>query len=362
MTILLVAAILILLIVVHELGHFLVAKITKVRVEEFGIGYPPRAFSFGKWGRTEYTLNWLPFGGFVRLYGDDGNFDRGHGSIVDAPRYVQALILVAGVAANALLAWLLFAGALMIGVPTLVQEAAPGEVTHLYVSDTVPGSPIAGSGITRGDEIKIVADDKGQKVEPLTPQSMLDFVKERGGRDITITYQHGEAVRTAVVQPANAVVPGAEGRPALGVGLALVANRTLSVPDALYQGLFATYDAFITTSQSLWGILKGAVTGTADLSQVVGPVGLVSVVHMASENGFGNVVKLAAFISVNLVIINLFPIPALDGGRLVILAAEAIRGKRTSKLATQLLNGLSIVLVIALMVVVTYHDIGRLIS
>src|SRR3954470_21933473 len=111
MTAVLVIAILILLIVVHELGHFLVAKITKVRVEEFGVGYPPRAFLFGKWGRTEYTLNWLPFGGFVRLYGDDGNFDHGRGSITDAKRYVQALILVAGVAANTLLAWFLFANA-----------------------------------------------------------------------------------------------------------------------------------------------------------------------------------------------------------------------------------------------------------
>lgn len=362
MTALLVIAILILLIVVHELGHFFVAKITGVRVEEFGIGYPPRAFTFGTWGKTEYTLNWLPFGGFVRLYGDDGNFDHGRGSLIDAPRYIQALILLAGVVANALLGWLLFAGALVIGVPTLVQDVVPGETTHLFVSDIVPGSPISGSGMVQGDEITNVIDEKGQRVDPLTPQAMLDYIKDRGGKKITITYQHGDAIRTATVQPANAVVPGAEGRPALGVGLALVANRTLSVPAALYEALFITRDAFVSTAQSLWGILAGAFTGGADLSQIVGPVGLVSVVHMASENGFGNVVKLAAFISINLVIINLFPIPALDGGRLVILAVEAVRRKRTPQLAVQLLNGFSIVLVILLMVVVTYHDIGRLIS
>src|SRR6185503_15485017 len=210
----------------------------KVRVEEFGVGYPPRAFTFGTWGRTEYTLNWLPFGGFVRLYDDDGNFDRGHGSIVDAPRYVQALILIAGVAANALLAWFLFASALVIGVPTLVDTPLPGEATHLYVSDTVPGSPIAGSGISQGDELLMVIDEKGKKVEPLTPQAMLEYIKERGGKKITITYQHGDAVRAATVQPANAVVPGAEGRPALGVGLALVANRNVSWPMAMYQALF----------------------------------------------------------------------------------------------------------------------------
>jgi regulator of sigma E protease len=362
MTALLVIGILVLLIVIHELGHFLVAKWTGVRVEEFGIGYPPRAFTFGVWNKTEYTLNWLPFGGFVRLYGDEGHAEHGRGSMADAPRYVQALILIAGVAANALLAWVLFAGAFMIGVPTLVQSAQAGEETRLFVSDIVPGSPVSGSGMIQGDEIKMVIDGSGHRVEPLTPEAMLDFIKDRGGKEITITYQHGDAIRTASVIPANAVVPGAEGRPALGVGLALVANRTLSLPDALYESFFVTRDAFVSTAQSLWMILTGAFTGTADLSQIVGPVGLVSVVHLASENGFGNVVKLAAFISVNLVIINLFPIPALDGGRLLILGVEALRKKRTSKLAVQLLNGLSIVFVIVLMVVVTYNDIGRLIS
>src|SRR5262245_54685005 len=180
MTALLVVAMLVLLIVVHELGHFLVAKWTKVRVEEFGVGYPPRAFLLGKWGKTEYTLNWLPFGGFVRLYGDDGNFSHGHGSIVDAKRYVQALILVAGVTANALLAWVLFAGALVIGVPTIVDVPTPGETTHLYISDVVPGSPAAGSGLGQGDEILMVTDSKDQKLEQLTPEGMLEYVKTRG--------------------------------------------------------------------------------------------------------------------------------------------------------------------------------------
>ncbi len=362
MTILLVIAILVLLIVVHELGHFLVAKWTGVRVEEFGVGYPPRAFLFGKWGRTEYTLNWLPFGGFVRLYGDDGNFDRGKGSIVDAKRSVQALILVAGVLANTLLAWFLFSSALVIGVPTLVDKPSPGEATHLFVSDIVPNSPIASSGIERGDEILLVTDQKGQKLAALTPEGMLEYVKARGGQKLSITYQHGDSVEVTMVQPANAVVPGAEGRPALGVGLALVGNRSLNWASAMYEALFTTYDAFVVTAKSLWGILSGIFTNSADLSQVVGPVGLVSVVNLASENGIGNVIKLAAFISVNLAIINLIPIPALDGGRLFILAVEALRKKKIPKLGIQLMNGLSIALVAVLMVVVTYHDVARLIG
>jgi len=362
MTALLVIAILVVLIVVHELGHFLVAKLTKVRVDEFGVGYPPRALVLGKWGQTEYTINWLPFGGFVRLYGDDGTTEHGRGSIGGAKRWVQALILVAGVTANTLLAWFLFASALAIGVPTLVDMPLQGEHTQLFVSDIVPGSPAAASGIVQGDQILMVTDTKGEKLDALTPSAMLDYVKARGGQIISITYQHGDTIVVSTMRPANAVVPGAAGRPALGVGLALVANRSLSWPIALYESFFVTKDAFVSTAQSLWGILSGLFTRTADLSQIVGPVGLVSVVHVASENGIGNVLKLAAFISVNLAIINLIPIPALDGGRLFILLIEAIRRKKTPKVGIQLLNGLSIALVAVLMIVVTYHDIARLIG
>lgn len=362
MTALLVIAILVLLIVVHELGHFLVAKFFKVRVEEFGVGYPPRAFLIGTWNKTEYTLNWLPFGGFVRLYGDDGDFHKGHGSITDAPRLVQAAILIAGVTANALLAYVLFAQALVIGVPSIVTAPVPGQATHLFISDIVPGSPAASTGIVPGDEILQVTDAKDQKLESLTPEGMLEYVKSRGGKDVTITYQHGDEVKTATIQPANAVVPDAAGRPALGVGLALVANQALSVPDAMYKAIFVTADAFITTAQNLWSTIVGLFVGKGDLTDIVGPVGLVSVVHIASENGFGNVIKLAAFISVNLAIINLIPVPALDGGRLVTLAIEAVRRRALPRLGVQIMNVVSLLLVAALMIAVTYNDIGRLLS
>jgi regulator of sigma E protease len=361
-TALLVIAILVLLIVVHELGHFIVAKLTKVRVEEFGVGYPPRAFLLGKIGKTEYTLNWLPFGGFVRLYGDDGVVEHGRGSITDAKPWVQALILVAGVSANAVLAWMLFATSLSVGVPTLVDIPQPDEITQLFVSDVVPDSPAAGAGIVQGDQILLVVDDKGEKLDQLTPSAMMNFVKDRGGRKLIVTYQHGDAIDTTTMQPADAVVPGAAGRPALGIGLALVANRSMNFLLASYEAFFITRDAFVSTAQSLWGILSGLFTGGANLSDIVGPVGLVSVVHIASENGFGNVLKLAAFISVNLAIINLIPIPALDGGRLVILAIETVRRKKLPRLSIQLLNGVSILLVGVLMIVVTYHDIARLVS
>src|SRR3989344_2848716 len=126
LTAVLVIAILVFLIVVHELGHFIAAKIFGVRVDEFGIGYPPRAYRIGRWGGTEYTLNWIPFGGFVRLFGEDENNAHGRGSLVDSARWKQALILIAGVFMNAVAAWGLFSGAYMAGIMHPVTEQGEG--------------------------------------------------------------------------------------------------------------------------------------------------------------------------------------------------------------------------------------------
>lgn len=362
MTALLVIGILVLLIVVHELGHFVMAKIFGVKVDEFGVGYPPRAFSFGRIGETEYTLNWIPFGGFVRLMGDDDTQRHGKGSLLDAPRYAQALILLAGVTANAILAWVLFAGALTMGVPTVIDAPTPGEEAHLYVSQVVPGSPAAVGGIATGDEVLSVQDPKGVRIDILTPESVKAFASARGGQALAVTFKHIGTTTVATMRPANAVVPGSAGKPALGIGLALVANHPLAWHHALIAALPETLDAFRTTAQSLWTMIAGSVKGTADISDVVGPIGLISIVGQASQNGFGNVIKLAAFISVNLAIINLIPIPALDGGRLLVLAIEAVFRRGAPKLAVQILNAAGIALIIILMVFVTYHDIGRLLA
>src|SRR3989344_4278693 len=157
MTILLVLGILVFLIVAHELGHFLAAKIFKVKVDEFGVGYPPRAFTFGTWGGTEYTINWLPFGGFVRLFGEHGETDV-RGSFAGSPKYAQAAILIAGVTMNAFAAWFLFAGALTAGVPRQITDRSQIEHAQLFVNTVVPGSPADAAGIRVGDEIVSIKD------------------------------------------------------------------------------------------------------------------------------------------------------------------------------------------------------------
>ncbi len=363
MTILIVVVILVFLIVTHELGHFIAAKIFGVRVDEFGVGYPPRAFTFGTWGGTEYTLNWIPFGGFVRLYGEDADA-HGKGSFIEAARWKQALILVAGVTMNALVAWLLFAAALHTGIPQVVEPgaSAPAASAHLMISDVVAGSPAAAAGIEAGDTIVGMTDKNGVTLSPLTPDAVSGFVKVRGGTSISVVYLHDGATSSVAVTPANAVIPGAAATPALGVGLVEVSDFALPWGQSLVQGFGNTGAAFETVATSLWHLLTGAFRGTADLADVVGPVGLVGVVGQAAQNGAGDVLALAGFIAVNLAIINLIPIPALDGGRLIIVAIEAVIRRKAPPLSIQVLNTIGIALIILLMLTVTYHDIARLLA
>jgi len=360
LTALLVIAILVFLIVVHELGHFIASKIFGVKVIEFGIGYPPRAFLIGKLRDTEYSLNWIPFGGFVRLFGEDEGTEHGRGSLVDSPRWKQAIILVAGVSMNALAAWGLFTGAYMSGI--LHPVDAPAANVRLIISDVVPGSPADTAGIRAGDTIVKVEDGKGTELATLTPDTVLDFVRARAGKDLTIFYNRAGTTTATTLQPAHGVVTEEASRPAVGIGLVLVTAEALSFKSAVVEAWYQTLGTFTVVCKGIWTLISDAFRGAPNLQDVVGPVGLVGVVGEAAHSGWGYVLSLAGFISVNLAVINLIPIPALDGGRLVIVALEGVLRRPAPKLAVQLLNTLGIALIILLMITVTYNDIARLIA
>lgn len=359
LTALLVIAILVFLIVVHELGHFFAAKIFGVKVTEFGIGYPPRALRLGKWGDTEYTLNWIPFGGFVRLFGEEAEA-HGRGSFVDAPRWKQAVILVAGVAMNALVGWLLFTSAYAIGILHPVDSYVPG--ARLIVTDVVPGSPADAAGLKIGDDVIALSDKDGERLIDPTPESVMEFVSARAGEELTLEYAHLGATSSTIIRPAHAVVPGESGRPAVGVGLALVTTEAVPLREAAVESFHQTKVILLLSLQGLGQIVHGVFSSEPALQNVTGPVGLVSYVSEAAHSGFGYVLSLAAFISINLVIINLIPIPALDGGRLVIVLIEMVMRRPAPKLLVQFLNTVGLALIIMLMVAVTYQDIARLLA
>lgn len=365
MTGLLVIAILVLLIVGHELGHFIVAKAVGVRVVEFGIGYPPRAFKIGRWGGTEYTLNWLPFGGFVRLYGEEHEHEELSSkqkwqSMAGAPLWAQASILIAGVLMNVVLGWALLTIGFMNGLPTSVSEDTPG--AHLVVNGVLLNSPAEVAGIETGDEIKSIVSERGVGVSELTPSAIIAFVEVHGGEELTLAYERDGVPNEAVMIPAHAVLSESAGRPALGVALALVSDTEVDFFTALVFGWQRTIDIFLQVGAGVIALIADAVSGKPDIAALIGPVGLVSVVDSASGYGVGQLFGIAAFISINLAIINLIPIPAFDGGRLLFVAAEGITRRRIPALVAQSLNLIGFVLIILLMVVVTYQDFGRILG
>ena len=332
MSFLLFLVVLVVLIVVHELGHFFVAKWFGIRVEEFGIGYPPRAFTLGTLKKTTYTINWLPFGGFVRIFGERHDVaytpDEKKEAFVHKSRLAQAAVLLAGITFNLLFAWLLFSATLMLGAPTAIDEAdAAGMPTRLIVSSVVVGSPAAAAGIVAGDEIVAISSGD-ESLDVLYPSTAATFIQERGGKMLTLMYVRDPKtaeIESIRVTPAHGVLNESPGTPAIGMAMALVADQSLSLPAAVARGFMNTVTAVQTVTIGLGTFLFAALIGNADWSHVAGPIGIASLVGDASSVGLVYLLYFTAFISVNLAIINLLPFPALDGGRLLFILIEAIR-------------------------------------
>ncbi len=370
MSILIFLAVIVVLIVVHELGHFVVAKLFGIRVDEFGLGYPPRAMVITKIGETLYTLNWLPFGGFVKIYGED---PAPHGvQVNDArafsskPRFAQALVLVAGVAMNLLLAYVLIAGALVIGTPRPISqdEIAQAHNVELAVSNVLSGSPASLAKLAPGDSILEARSVKGvwSTVNTADQKSFSAFIADSGSNEVRLTIRRDGEERTIVATPAAGVVPSDLSRHALGVEVITIGTIPLSFTAALIEGAYFTWGATKMTAVGLWHLFAGIFTLSADLSQVSGPVGIVSIVGSASAQGIGNLLSIMAMISINLAIINLIPIPALDGGRLLFVIIESIIRRPIKATVANALNTTGFTLLIILMLFVTVKDIFKIIG
>ncbi|QSH39494.1 RIP metalloprotease RseP [Candidatus Kaiserbacteria bacterium] len=369
MSFILFVAILVILIVVHELGHFLVAKLFGIRVEEFGIGYPPRAFTIGTFGHTTYTINWLPFGGFVRIFGERHDEEytdtERKQAFVHAPKIKQAAVLFAGILFNLVFAWFLFTLTLFMGAPTAIDESeAAGLETRLIVSSVVAGSPAGLAGLVAGDEIVAIETPKAT-LETLLPSEAATFIQERAGKQIALSYirdSETQKIENVTVTPAHGVLNETPGTPAVGISMALVADKSLSFGEAIVGGFTTTVVALKTVTLGLGAFIVSAVTGNADWAQIAGPVGIAGLIGDASSVGIVYLLYFTAFISVNLAVINLLPLPALDGGRLLFVLIESITRRPINEKIGTVFNVLGFTLLILLMVVVTYHDVARLVS
>ncbi|MEA1929284.1 MAG: RIP metalloprotease RseP [Patescibacteria group bacterium] len=373
MTIILFILILGVLIFVHELGHFLTAKKFGIRVDEFGLGFPPRLISRRR-GETEYSLNILPLGGFVKIFGENpdeeslGGPDRRR-SLTSQPRWVQALVLVAGVGFNLIFAWLLISVGFMAGLPTPVEsraDAAFSSPAKLVIAQVMSESPAAGAGLQIGDELVYLK--VGKQTSPtgdqLTPEAVGQFVVQYPEEEITVGYRRGQIfaqklspLRTTTMVPQAGILAD---QPAIGIGTDRIAVLKLSPLPALWEGLKLTAQLTYLTVTSLIDLIARAIQGQGSFAQVTGPIGLVSLVGSAAHLGWIYLLNFTAFISINLAVINLAPFPALDGGRLLFLLIEKIKGSIIKPAVANIVNLAGFALLIILMLVVTYHDIIKL--
>ena len=363
MVVILFIGILAVLILVHELGHFLAAKKLGMRVDEFGIGFPPRLFAFKK-GETEYSLNLIPLGGFVKILGESPDEESISGpdsarSMVNKPKWAQAVVISAGVIFNVVFAWVLISIGLISGMPMSVDQFNAEDVkdVNVVLIDVLEGSPAFESGLKVGDRILFLKSGE-DFLQDFTVEDMQEFIASHGGEEVEILYRRGNTEPASVkVIPVDGIVPG---KPAIGVAMDSVGVVKFAPHLAVWEGLKLTFGLIATIVVGLVGFIVSMVQGAGGLSQITGPVGIVGMVGNAAEFGFIYLLSFTAFISINLAVLNSIPFPALDGGRLLFILIEAVMRRNIKPVIVNTLNYIGFALLIILMGVVTFNDILKL--
>ncbi|MFZ2150367.1 MAG: site-2 protease family protein [Minisyncoccia bacterium] len=381
MSIVIFVVILLVLVLVHEFGHFFTAKKFGIRVDEFGFGFPPKLFGFKK-GETEYTFNLLPLGGFVKIFGESPDEESVSGpdakrSFINKPKWQQAIVLFAGVFMNFMLAWFLFSVGFISGLPTSVGSAPAGydlENVNLVITSIAKESPAEKAGLKVGDKIIEISMPYSANPEDYlrnpNPEELKNFITSHTQANeeypLWIEYIRGKGQKMDYADEIGGefaqVVPTREEGKDLIIGISMdqVGTAKLPVHRAFYEGLKLTLSVTKGTVVGLFSLLGQAIQGEGSMAAVTGPVGMVGIVGDAYEFGFVYLLSFAALISINLAIINLFPFPALDGGRLFFLLIEKIKGSHINPKIANTANMIGFIILITLMLVITYHDVAKL--
>jgi len=359
--------ILVVLVLVHELGHFAMAKWAGITVEEFGIGFPPRIASM-KWHGTRYSLNWIPLGGFVRMLGEDGDVEikrlRESGMTTDEietamegafnrrPIWVRVVVLLAGVAMNFLLASALFAAA--FSLPTLVGEGP------LTVTDIQPGSPAA-------DNLQI--DDIIVSVDGRTFDRSSDltaYVADHAGEDVVLQVVRGGASIDVTVRPRTLTdEERSQGQGPIGFGYdpARVVEEPSTVTgpfDAIARGASATWTLAIQIPGGLAEAVGGLIGLNDSGADARGPIGIAQETGRVLEAPLVSQLFFIGLLSVNLAVLNVLPFPPLDGGRIAVVLVEAVRRRRMPAEREALIYFTGFAVLIALVILISIQDIQRL--
>ena len=353
--------ILAILVFIHELGHFLIAKKAGVRVDEFAVGFPPKLFSFKK-GETTYSINLIPFGGYVKIFGEDPNEESSKGpdasrSLINKPKYVQIAVLIGGILFNILFAWLLISASLMSGYKMPVESANyPVTNAKITVLSVLENSPAKTAGLMVGDEIISIKEGDSAVSTPQEVKDVQKFISE-SKNNVQISYGRGGQIKTVDILPALGVAGDIR---AIGISMSKVGEVRLPFYKAFWEGAKLTLDVVQQTFLSLVDFFGKVFQGKADISQVSGPVGIAGLVGDASHFGFIYLLGFTAFISINLAVINFMPFPALDGGRIFFIIIEAIIRRPISPKILNFINASGFIFLIGLMLFVTYFDVAKL--
>ncbi len=396
MTIVIFILILALLVLVHEFGHFITARKSGMRVYEFGFGFPPRAFGVYRdpvtkkfvwiWGKgiknkekgvsgelnsvvgggkreeefpaTVYSLNWLPLGGFCKIKGEEGENAKDSDSFGFQKAWKKVIVLVAGVTMNIILAGVLLSIGFMVGLPADLSQGVdertivvqPASIT---VQQIEKDSPAEKGGVLFGDKVKmingVVMSDSAQ---------MVAYVREHTSEELKLSLERQGEIVELTLKPE--LVKEGEETPRLGVTLVDAGIVRYPWYLAIYKGLVAAGVGLATIFISLYYLLKNLILGQGLIFDVAGPVGIATIVGDSVRLGFNYLINLTAMLSLTLAAINILPIPALDGGRIVFILIEKIFRRPVPLKYEQLAHTIGFVLLMALIVVVTFRDVKNL--
>ncbi len=390
MTIIIFIAILLLLVLIHEAGHFFAAKLSGVKVEEFAFGFPPRLFSIKK-GETNYVFNALPIGGYVKIFGENGEESENNKNekgeknrnFVNKSPLIKVFILSAGVIMNIFLAYILITvslyGTTNFQVDSNTREyqifLKEGRIKdeYLVVANVLDKSPAKKVGLTIGDKINSIylnqEDEEGkillhknidlnQSSEEVTRNIVDSLNNQNNGFNdsVTFVYQNGNGVATNTVAGVYGLEGGSK-KKLIGLSFVKFARVNLRPLEAFKIGLIKTGEAISGTITGFWDLFANLFKNGKISENISGPVGIFNMVGEASHLGFDYLLLFAAVLSISLAVFNILPFPALDGGRILFVLIEWITGKKISEKWQGILNSAGFIILILLMVIISVRDV-----